>query len=201
MLDHPGWATWAWRGLLAVVLISLAAPAMAHSLRLFARVDGGQIGGYAFFIGGGRPAGVGWVAKMDGQTIAQGNTSDQGEYQFPVPEKVTGDISITVDTQEGHVAHTRLPADRFEDQPAAASTALIGAAASRAGSQEKDVSTPAEAGVDRQMIERAVAHEIAPLLERIEAMDARMRLTDVMSGVFLIIGLAGMGLWARRRKP
>ena len=49
------------------------------------------------------------------------------------------------------------------------------------------------------LIEAAVQHQVAPLLERIEAMDDRLRLTDVMSGIFLIVGLAGIGLWARSR--
>ena len=38
------------------------------------------------------------------------------------------------------------------------------------------------------------------LLERIEAMDSRLRYTDMMSGLFLIAGLAGMVLWALGRK-
>jgi nickel transport protein len=31
-------------------------------------------------------------------------------------------------------------------------------------------------------------------------MDDRLRFTDVMSGIFLIVGLAGIALWARGRR-
>lgn len=48
-------------------------------------------------------------------------------------------------------------------------------------------------------IEEAVARQIAPLMARIEEMDARLRLADVISGLCLIFGLAGVALWARRR--
>ena len=50
------------------------------------------------------------------------------------------------------------------------------------------------------LVEAAVQRQVEPLLERIEAMDSRLRYTDMMSGLFLIAGLAGMVLWALGRK-
>ncbi|MFA5663383.1 hypothetical protein [Castellaniella sp.] len=197
---------------MALLLIALlAGPVNAHSLRLFARVDGAQVSGYAFFIGGGRPSNVGWVAKMDGVAVAEGHTDDEGHYQFTVPSRVTGDVVITVDTQEGHVATTRLPPTRFADlsgadapQGGASGGTARGPDASQGaaplpGDARAGMRAPLDAA-DRQLVEEAVERQVGPLLERIEAMDARMRLTDTMSGIFLIIGLAGIGLWARSRK-
>ncbi|WP_246161855.1 hypothetical protein [Segnochrobactrum spirostomi] len=49
-------------------------------------------------------------------------------------------------------------------------------------------------------MDAAVQRQIEPLMEQIEAMDSRLRFTDVISGLFLILGLAGMGLWANGRR-
>jgi nickel transport protein len=38
------------------------------------------------------------------------------------------------------------------------------------------------------------------VLARIEEMDARLRFADVLSGLFFILGLAGMALWALGRR-
>ena len=59
---------------------------------------------------------------------------------------------------------------------------------------------PPEATQLAALVESAVQRQVEPLLERIEQMDNRLRFTDIMSGIFLIIGLAGIGLWARGRK-
>lgn len=167
--------------------------ATAHSLRLFAKVDAGQINGYAFFIGGGRPSDVNWVAKMNNQTVARGKTDTNGGYHFAVPAPVTGDVVITVDTGEGHIATTRLVPARFD---LSLSTATDGQ--SPAAVIASNGATP-DTRVTERIVEEAVERQVGPLLERIEAMDTRMRLTDVISGIFLIIGLAGIGLWIRSR--
>lgn len=51
-------------------------------------------------------------------------------------------------------------------------------------------------------VDRAVARQIRPLLEAYDAAEGRARFNDVMGGIGMIIGLAGMALWAsaRRRK-
>ena len=177
---------------LTLVLFGLwiAEPAYAHSLRVFATVEGSEVKGYGFFVGGGRPQDVEWKAVMSGDDVAHGRTDDQGGFHFATPEKITGPLSITLNSGEGHIATRVLSADRFGAAPA----------------KELKNSTPAPAkaqagmnasGVTEQMIETAVAREIAPLLERIEQMDARLRFTDIISGICLIIGIAGIALWAR----
>ncbi|MBB4956141.1 nickel transport protein [Agrobacterium vitis] len=181
------------RIILILISVFFALPAAAHSLKVFAKVDGSTVNGYAFFIGGGRPMGVTWVAKMGGKTIATGKTGHEGEYDFTVPDPVTDGISITVDTGEGHIATTTLNPDRFSMamQPPSAVTSSEGAP----GAQS--IPTSDETA---KLVEQAVERQVGPLLVRIEEMDARMRFTDIMSGIFLIIGLAGITLWARGRK-
>jgi nickel transport protein len=181
---------------IVLFLILQVSPVAAHSLRLFARVEAGQVSGYAFFIGGGHPSNVDWIAKMNNEIIAQGKTDESGKYHFSAPSPVIGDIIITVNTGEGHIATTRLVPERFE---LSLSTAEKKPATVIDSDGKLPDATP-DSKITERLVEQAVERQVGPLLERIVAMDSRMRLTDVMSGIFLIIGLAGIGLWIRNRR-
>lgn len=180
------------RALFLLLGLLVASSASAHSLRIFAKVEGETVSGYAFFIGGGRPVGAKWVAKMGEAAIADGTTVEGGTYSFTAPSSVTDVIAITVDTGEGHFATVRLGPDRFGAPPL---SPLTPASAPEASATESLDTVTVE-----RVVDAAVERQVTPLLERIEAMDARMRFTDIVSGLFLIIGLAGMALWARGRK-
>ena len=180
------------RALAAFLLaLLLASPAAAHGLKVFATVAGDHVSGYAFFIGGGRPKGAGWRAEMGGTTFASGRTDSEGGFAFAAPVEVTADVTITVSLGDGHAASKSLPPARFgtvvpvSDPPAAP--------------EPTPDAAPAPDAI-AQAVEAAVARQIAPLHARIEALDARLRLADVLSGIFLILGLAGIGLWAMGRR-
>lgn len=181
------------------LLIALASPAAAHKLKVFATVTGAEVTGYAFFVGGGRAQGTGWIARdAAGTQVASGKTDAEGRYRF-TPPAGAGDLTVTVNTEEGHIAQAVLPAARLDGTAAASAGPAAGASLAAAG-----VVTPAAAPRDdaalAALVEAAVQRQVEPLQEQIEAMDARLRLTDVMSGIFLIIGLAGIGLFLRGRR-
>lgn len=180
---------------LALILITLASPAAAHRLKLFATVSGADVTGYAFFVGGGRAQGSDWSAHdATGAEIATGKTDAEGRYRFTPRAPVTGPIVVTVDTHEGHVAAARVAPERF-GAPAPTATVNPGSVFPQGG---RPILAPSEAIAPQ--IEAAVQRQVEPLLERIEQMDSRMRITDVISGLFLIIGLAGAGLYLRGRR-
>ena len=192
---------------LLIALASLAlfaSPANAHKLKVFATVKGDHIGGYAFFIGGGRAQGTKWTAKdTSGAILAEGTTDKEGNYDFIPPKPAPSDITITVDTQEGHIASAVIPAARLGH--ANIKSVRISSSQSTAPQTPSSGSLqipphPLSTSELEPMIEAAVQRQIEPLLERIEQMDSHMRFTDVISGIFLIIGLAGIGLWARSRR-
>lgn len=175
------------------ILLAAGTPAAAHKLKVFATVDGQAVRGYAFFVGGGRPEGSAWVAKdAAGNGIAAGATDAEGRFAFDLPAGLSTDVTITVDTHEAHIAATTLAATRFTN--AAAPAPAVPA------SPAPPTATPAadEARLEA-LVSVAVRKQVEPLLERMEAMDSRLRLADIMSGIFLIIGLAGIGLWVRGR--
>lgn len=186
-----------------VIVLAAVSPAAAHKLKVFAAVEGQAVRGYAFFIGGGRPEGSAWVAKdAAGARIADGTTDAQGRFAFDLPAAVSGDVTVTVDTHEAHIASVRLAAARLRG--AAAAPAAPGTPASAAPAVPATAAPAAGAARDdaqlATLVSAAVQREVEPLLERIEVMDARLRFTDILSGLFLIIGLAGIGLWARGRR-
>lgn len=187
------------RILLLLLLAASATPAEAHKLKVFATVEGGSVRGYAFFVGGGRARGTAWVAKDGaGQPVAAGTTDGEGRFDFAVPPSVESGIEVTVDTHEGHVASATLPASRFGPVAGASSAAPGIAATTRQPSAAADLQPPD--GQVAVLVEAAVQRQIEPLMERIEEMDSRLRTSDIVSGVFLILGLAGMGLWATGRR-
>ncbi len=193
------------RFLFAVLLAFLSVqPALAHKLKVFATVEGDAVAGYAFFIGGGRAMGAKWTAvEGKGKTLAEGRTDDRGRFRLVPPQPVTAAVRITVDTEEGHIASAVLPVTRFGDATAAG-PATKAATPAVPNVTPPDRSAPRAAAaptgdpeVVARLVDAAVQRQVEPLLERIEAMDSRLRFTDILSGIFLIIGLAGMALWAR----
>jgi len=190
------------RALLALLIVCATAfPASAHRLKVFATVEGSTIRGYAFFVGGGRAALVPWAAKdASGGTLASGTTDEQGGFSFAVPPPPVSDVTVTVDTREGHVAAATLAAARLGGTAAAAPDPVPARAGATAPAGFSD---DAAAQADRRLaatVEAAVQRQVGPLLERFEQLETRLRLADVLSGVFLILGLAGAALWVRGRR-
>lgn len=194
------------------LLVALAGPAAAHRLKLFATVEDGAITGYGFFIGGGRPQGATLVIRdAAGAEVHRGATDAQGAFSWRPPE--ADDFTLVIDARDGHVADTRIGADRFAgtmlsgpapttDPVASAATAPGIPSAETAATGALDPTTLAET-IDRA-VDRAVARQIRPLLEAYGQADGRIRLNDVAGGVGMIIGLAGIAIWAsgrRRARP
>jgi len=196
---------------LAALAAAMATPAEAHRLRVFATVVDGALSGYGFFVGGGRPEGATVIVRDGaGDDRYRGVTDKEGRFTWH-PETPMA-LTVIVDARDGHVAQTRIAADRFGDGSAATpviSDVNAGVGAADGASQTEGCVgvAPDRADLARlvdQAAERAVARQIAPLLESYEAAQGAIRLNDVVSGIACIVGLAGMGLWAlsrRRREP
>jgi nickel transport protein len=187
-----------------------ATSAGAHRLKLFVAIDGMTLSGYAFFIGGGRPQDVGFVVKdAFGTEVHRGRTDDHGAFAWTADRPA--DYVLSVDTGEGHFADEKIPADRF-------STAAPGTAAPKQASPVTvaDVAanpvaaTSSPAPIDAETlarlveaaVDRALARQLRPLIEAQNLAEGRLRFNDIMGGVGMIIGLAGIAAWAlsRRRK-
>lgn len=185
--------------LLGGILALAPTAASAHRLKLFVTVDGGDVVGEAFFVGGGRPEGVAVVARdPGGAEVGRTLTSETGEFRLH-PARV-GDLVVAVDTGDGHFAEARLVAERF----GAASTGTVSAGAAeapRAVAAEPAIPTDQAATARIEAaVHRALARQIRPLLEATEKAEARLRFNDVVGGLGMIVGLVGTALWVSSRR-
>jgi len=171
--------------LAASVLVALASPTLAHKLRVFAAVEGEAIAGHAFFVGGGRPQDVPVTfALPDGAVAHEMRTDAAGAFRW-VPPPGAAAYTVTVDAQDGH---------------ASSATVAFGGAAPAPGRPAAPVAGAAGTTGLEAAVAAAVQREILPLRQQIDAMDGRLRFTDAVSGVFLILGAAGGALWLRGRR-
>jgi len=172
---------------LAGVLL-FAVPAEAHRLRVFATVEGGAIEGHAFFVGGGRPDGAAVRFVRAGEVVHATTTDAEGAFAWRPEEP--GPVTVVVDPGGGHTAEVTLGAERFGGAAASADALVSAAEASAPNALDPDIEAALEA---------AVARQIRPLLEAQAEAAGRIRFNDVMGGIGMIVGLAGVALWARTR--
>ena len=203
---------------LVLATIALLAPvnlAEAHRLKMFVTVEDGEISGYAFFIGGGRPTGADVVVKdATGAPVHRGETDDHGTFRWRPP--AAADFTVAVDAGDGHWIEGGIAADRF-GAAAAVSTpvpaepiapAVVPGPGARADASPMPASLACPAPIDPAVLARlvesrvdeVVARRLRPLIEAQTQAEGRLRFNDVMGGVGMIVGLAGAALWARARR-
>ena len=174
-----------------LALLVCATPAKAHRLKLFATLEGDMISGYAFFVGSGRAQGaVISIRDAADKEVATLTTDDAGAYAYKAP--TAQNYRLTANTGDGHVADAVIDAARFSD--AATEVASQSAVADAA-----PVSSVSQAQIERA-VDAAVARQLRPLIEAYEAAEGRTRFNDIMGGIGMIVGLAGLALWASARR-
>lgn len=167
---------------LAVLL--LAAPAQAHKLKVFATVEGAEIAGSAYFVGGEKAAGVpGRILGADGSLLASFATGPDGGFRHRVAMRM--DHVVVVESEDGHAAQFTIPAGEFPP------------------SLPEGKAAAAAAPADAAALEAAIARQIRPLREQLDAYESKVRLHDLMGGIGTIFGLFGCWAWlqSRRRGP
>ena len=190
---------------LALALASslVAAPAFAHKLKVFATVIDGRVDGTVYFVGGAAAAGaVVTVETGDGRPVA--TVATDGDGRFRVTPTLRADLLIVADSGDGHVARVTIPADQL-DWGLPASLAAETVTADAAEGPKADAETPpADAQVNAQaieaLVETAVARQIIPLREQLNAYEDRVRWRDVLGGLGYILGLAGLAAWLTTRR-
>jgi len=178
-----------WQVAVLVAWLAGAQTAHAHKLRLFATAEGRTIGGYAYFVGGGRPRDVTVaVHNPAGERLGETRTNDQGEFRFTAATRC--DHVLTVDAGDGHGASFIVKADELPDDLPAWS----GAAAPDARAD----GPPADA---HEAVARAVARQVRPLREQLDHLEQTLRVRDILGGLGYIAGVTGLALYvaARRR--
>lgn len=191
-----------WIGLALGLLVCL--PLSAHKLKVFATAEGEKILGQAYFVGGAGAGGATIrITDTEGRLLAQPKPDEEGNFSYRVEQRM--DYRVEADSQDGHIASWTLRADEFSTGlPVAEATGQTRSgdlAAQEPVPPTTEALSTAAGTVSVQQVEAAVARQIRPLREALQAQEERVRLRDIVGGIGYIIGLAGLGLWwgGRRR--
>ena len=174
--------------LLLAALLGLALPgsAAAHGLRVSAQAEADGLRGQAFYADGS-PARDETVALYAGEATqpqAQARTDADGRFRLPLTQ--AGRYRVVVDGDEGHRAEAAIVWAPLAAASGTASGPTLGAATT--------------ATVDAAQLAAAVRAEVAPLREDIARLQARIRLSDLVGGIGLIVGAVGLLAWWRARR-
>ena len=188
----------------AVLVLALAAsmPAHAHKLKVFATADGATIEGRVYFVGGAASPGARiTVEAPPGTRVATLAADDEGRFRFAAGTRA--DHVIVADAGDGHSARFTIAA---ADLPASLPTSAAATAPS-ADAADPEVADPgAVRGIDplappatalRDMVAEAVASQVRPLREQLNAYEDQVRFRDIVGGIGYILGLAGVALWLK----
>ncbi|MCU7812445.1 MAG: hypothetical protein KZQ77_14640 [Candidatus Thiodiazotropha sp. (ex Notomyrtea botanica)] len=190
--------------LLIVVFLSFSPSLPAHGLNLFIAVEGDTIRGRVHFGGGhGASDAIITISDSEGNKLADVTPNDNGEFSYIATQQT--DHMIVADSRDGHVIKRLVEADALVFNPSQPDS--MGEQSVEAGNESSDLISASEKSVvpDVQEInfrvEQAVARQMRPLREQLLAHDERVWLRDILGGIGYIIGLAGLGLWWRGRRP
>jgi nickel transport protein len=187
-------------------LISLASPALAHRVLVFAFVQGDTIHTESKFVGSGavQKGEVQVQDKATGNVLVTGATDEQGKFAFNIPPEAVSqrlDLLISVGASLGHQGEWLLKADSY--LPKTAKTA----AASSAVPAPAGAGTPGAklATIDQQALEEALDkildRQLTPIREMLADLSVRRRtLPEIIGGLGYIIGIFGVVAYFMSKK-
>ncbi len=179
----------------------LSLPASAHKLKVFATAEGDRILGQTYFVGGAPASGASVrITDGEGHELVRLQPDERGDFSYRVERRM--DYRVVADSRDGHVASWSLKADEFASSlpPGTVAASESEPAAAPPQRQQTPPAAPGSS-VPLDQVEQAVARQIRPLREAMQASEERVRLHDILGGIGYIVGLAGLGLWwgGRRR--
>ena len=183
----------------ALWFLGIGAPAAySHKLKVFATAVGADISGYAYFVPGGRAQEASVIVKRaDGSIADTLHTNENGDFSFAATSAT--DHAILVDAGDGHEARYTVHASEIT---IGGQATPVPAATSAPADQSVQTASPAAGTVDiAPIVEQAVARQLRPLREQIDAWQEKIWFHDVLGGLGYIIGIAGLfyGLTGTRR--
>ena len=177
------------------LLCAAAATAQAHSLHVYAVVEGTTIQGEAYFRGH-LPATNAAVSVLDpdGRSLAQTTTDEQGRFSLPITRACDHRIVVAQAELPDSTGGTQppaqdgtVPADAAGEAPTGSNAppdaAPIAVSVQMPGVASGDSDPRRLAAIERQLID---------LRREVDRYEQQTRLRDVLGGVGYILGLAGV---------
>lgn len=201
--------------LVVALSISLATPAFAHRVNIFAWAEGGKIIAEATFSSGNpaRDSKITAVDTADGTVLAEATTNEQGRVALPITDAMRqrkATLRLELQASEGHRNTWELAPDEYltTEAPTAQSAAPAPTAQPAVATQtpRQAAAAPAAAvGIDeaalRRIIDESLEAKLAPLRHSLAASTAAgPRLPEIFGGIGYLVGMAGLALWARSRR-
>ena len=186
---------------LGLGLLVLAPLAQGHQLRVFAYAEGPVIHGSVYFAGGAPAAAVRVeIRDAQGRPLKRLDADDQGAFQYPAEQPV--EHQVMAYSADGHRALWTISAAELAPgfpgppvAPGTTKTAPQAAPPADPGTAAKVIDPALTAA-----IETAVARQIRPLREELNAAREHAGMQDVLGGLGYIFGLAGLAAWWRSRR-
>ncbi|MFZ5829724.1 MAG: hypothetical protein ACOY3P_06540 [Planctomycetota bacterium] len=205
---RPRHAVYGWLaavGLALAIILLGGGDASAHALNIFATVKDGRIHGKVYFRGQ-FPAQHVKVKAFDPKEnlIASTTTNDLGEFSITPTRAV--DYRLVVDAGEGHgaeqvIKRSELPpplgSEGFEESVGGVEVESASTADGGESADERSDSAESRSevtGADPQLAAalKELRDQVSLLREEIEAQRNRTRLSDIVSGIGYIAGIAGV---------
>lgn len=192
--------------LLLIVLLGMGSIAnpltvMAHKIKVFATVEGDKISGYAYLGGGARVKNAAVrILAADDTVLKETVTDTAGAFRFQAKSPV--DHRIIVDAGGGHVAEFTVKAAELAELAPSDTTSPAITVADEAYSHS-EIDNRLSTTQLQAVVDKAVARQLRPLREQLDAYQAEVRWRDVLGGIGYIIGIAGIAFYflGRRQQP
>jgi len=178
--------------------LSVAPVAEAHRLRIFATVDGDEITGYAYFVGGERLSDATVrVLDADGDLLGEAQTDADGEFHYH-PE-TRQDHVLEIALPDGHrdtftVAAGELPSSLPPGPDADDDTQPD----EEADTAEQEPAAAMDEDALRTVLQETVTQPFRELREDVDALSERRRFQDILGGMGYIVGVFGIMAFARQ---
>ncbi len=190
--------------LLLFLILVLASTVLAHQVRVFAYSSGDAVIVEAF-IGNNQPLHNGEVivtSSTDEKSLYQGQTDNQGRFQFPRPQlPLNNSLTITVDAGQGHKGYWTLHPEDFSQgslPPTQGQHAPVPQASPN--SIEPSLS-PTEQQQLAELVAQAVAREVEPLKVMLaKEMSKGPSLQEIIGGIGWLIGIGGLLIALKKKQ-